>query len=121
MGTQYKVPLGTNDDESSSHNSESKDEMEWTVGSSAATSDNPKSNEDGSVCEVELMDSKASKKVWFWKVVTLLSLVTTATLVSVGSYVLLIEKENEVYENAVSLPMRLCFEYSVLFGIIFTR
>jgi t-SNARE complex subunit (syntaxin) len=60
-------------------------------------------NGEKETCEVKEMDSKAAKKVRIWKILVILVIVVTATLVSTGSYIFLQRNEDKGFEDAVSL------------------
>ncbi|CAB9511155.1 Receptor-type guanylate cyclase gcy [Seminavis robusta] len=51
-------------------------------------------------CEVKNLTKEETKQIWIWKILVLLLLVTTASLVSVGAYIFLDREEDHNYKTS---------------------
>ena len=54
------------------------------------------------VNEVKKLTRKENKNVWIWKFLVVVTIMATASVVSVGSYILLRNEETDAFKTSVS-------------------
>lgn len=58
------------------------------------------------VKEVEQMSKKETNNMRAWKLIVVLTIIVTASLVSAGTYIFLKQNEDSTYDESVSLAVR---------------